>query len=172
MIRHYPIRKLILHGVIGGLIAGAVFAAAQIVVTVLLGGNWLTPIRLFASIGLGTVALDAVYPLVNVLVVGLLIHAILSAGYGVAFFVILAAIRQIGNTRGMLLFYGSLYGLLLWVTNFYWTAPLYFPQFLELHQVWHGVVAHTFFFGTVLGAYTAAVKPARWVEKAIPAADR
>lgn len=63
------------------------------------------------------------------------------------------------TTATLLLLYGSLFGLALWIVNFLIIAPIVCPQFTMVDQFWMGFVAHTFFFGTVLGGYIVAVRP-------------
>lgn len=93
--------------------------------------------------------------------VGLIIHMILSAIYGVIFVYLLFYARHLTTSTGLLLVYGSLFGLVLWVINFLVIAPIAFPQFTQVDQFWNGFLAHTFFYGTVLGAYVAMVRPGR-----------
>ena len=122
---------------------------------VILGEPFLGPLRLISSIVLGTEALQPSYPIVTAGLVGLIVHMILSMIYGLIFVYILKWIGQLHVSTGLLLLYGSLFGLLLWLVNFMVIAPAAFPQFTQVNQLWNGFVAHTFFYGTVLGAYVA-----------------
>lgn len=46
----------------------------------------------------------------------------------------------------------SIFGLALWLINFYVIAPFAFPWFLQSSPLVQ-FVGHTFFFGSVLGYY-------------------
>ncbi|MBI2953735.1 MAG: hypothetical protein HYY30_05435 [Chloroflexi bacterium] len=151
--------SLLLHGVVGGIIAGLVFALFEMVVAMVMGISFFDPLRLIGSMVLGVEALDPTYPLATAAIVGAVIHLILSAIYGVIFVYLLAYTSQLTSSTGLLLLYGSLFGLALWIVNFLIIAPFVWPQFTMVDQFWMGFVAHTFFFGTVLGGYFAAVRP-------------
>lgn len=152
-------RSLLLHGVIGGIIAGIVFAMFEMVVAMMMGDSFFAPLRMIGSMVLGTEALMPTYPLLTAAMVGLIVHMILSAIYGAIFVYLLAYTDQLVGSTGLLLLYGSLFGLALWIVNFLIIAPFVWPQFTMVDQFWMGFVAHTFFFGTVLGGYVAAARP-------------
>ena len=153
--------QLTLQGIVGGIVAGIVFAVAEMVMAVLMGGDFFGPLRMIGSIVLGTVALSPTYPLGTAVVAGVVVHMILSAIYGVVFVYLLAFANQLGTSTSPLLLYGSVFGLALWVLNFLIIAAIAWPQFTMVDQFWMGFVAHTFFFGTVLGGYVAATRPGR-----------
>lgn len=156
-----PAGPLLLHAVTGGIIAGIVFAMAEMFINLIFGRPFFGPLRLISSIALGAEALDPAYSLVTAAVVGLIIHMILSAIYGVIFVYLLFYAGHLSTSTGLLLVFGSLFGLALWVINFLVIAPIAFPQFTQVDQFWNGFLAHTFFYGTVLGAYVAMVRPGR-----------
>lgn len=147
--------ELVTHGIIGGIVAGIIFALAEMIISVATGGPFFGPLRLISSIALGVEAVDPSYPFLTAGLVGLIVHVLLSALYGVIFVSLLAANKQLQASTGLLLLYGSVFGLLLWVVNFLVIAPAAFPQFTEVNQFLNGFLAHTFFYGTVLGAYVA-----------------
>jgi uncharacterized membrane protein YagU involved in acid resistance len=152
----YPAEsQLFKHGLIGGIVAGIVFAISEMLINVILGEPFLGPLRLISSIALGTEALQPTYSIVTAGLVGLIVHMILSMIYGLIFVFILKWIGQLHVSTGLLLLYGSLFGLVLWLVNFMVIVPAAFPQFTQVNQLWNGFVAHTFFFGAVLGAYVA-----------------
>ncbi|MBI4320837.1 MAG: hypothetical protein HY675_20280 [Chloroflexi bacterium] len=151
--------SLLLHGVIGGVIAGIVFAMFEMVVAMVMGGSFFDPLRMIGSMALGSGALLPTYPLATAAIVGLVMHMMLSAIYGVIFVYLLAYTNQLAGSTSLLLLYGSLVGLGLWIVNFLIIAPFVWPQFTMVNQFWMGFVAHTFFYGTVIGGYIAAVRP-------------
>ena len=144
------------HGLIGGIVAGIAFAMFEMIMAALMMGAaafWM-PLRMIGGMILGQQALDPSYPLATAAVVGLITHMVLSMIFGAVFGAIVSAVPALRSTTGALLGAASIYGLALWLINFYLIAPavgwVWFPtgtnpvvQFL----------AHTFFFGTVLGFY-------------------
>jgi uncharacterized membrane protein YagU involved in acid resistance len=150
-------RQLFQHGIVGGIIAGIVFVLAEMLINVALGKPFLGPLRLISSILLGTQATAPTYSLFGAVVVGLIVHLILAAIFGVIFVYLLAWTGQFSATTEWLLLYGSVYGLALWVVNFHIIAPLLFPQFGQVNEFWNGFFIRTFFYGTVIGAYIAIV---------------
>lgn len=154
-------RQLLLHGIVGGIIAGLVFAVADMIMAVVvMGAPFYAPLQMIGAIVLGPQTMEPTYPLAQAAVVAIVLHMVLSALYGVIFVYLLALGRQLGASTPALLVYGSLFGLALWVANFLIIAPIAFPWFAMVNQFWLGFVAHTFFFGTVIGAYVAATRPA------------
>ena len=142
------------HGLIGGVIAGVVFLIAEMIGSVLLGGELLAPFQAFASIPLGQmppeIAIGTAIP------VGFVTHFVLSIIYGVIFALIVMVVPAMRASSNMLIAAATIFGTLLWIVNFFvlpsvigrpWfaTAPM-IPQF----------VYHAFFYGTVLGLYFAS----------------
>ncbi|MCI0485850.1 MAG: DUF1440 domain-containing protein [Blastocatellia bacterium] len=157
---------ILMHGMLLGIIAGLIFAMAEMMINALLGKSFLDPLRLIGSMGLSTRALDPDYSFVAAGAVGLIIHLILSAIYGVIFVGMIGLTGQLNASSRAMLIYGWLFGLALWIVNFMIIAPAAFRQFTEVDQLWNGLVAHTFFFGTVLGALTAVSRPKRLASRA------
>jgi hypothetical protein len=71
---------------------------------------------------------------------------ILAIAYGIVFGEIAAMLRGRAAFIGL----GSVFGLALWLVNFYVIAPTAFPWFLQASPAVQ-FIAHTFFFGSVLG---------------------
>jgi uncharacterized membrane protein YagU involved in acid resistance len=138
--------------------------AEMIMNVLILGAPFFGPLRLISSIVLGTQALQPSYPLATALIVGVIVHMILSSIYGVVFVYLLSWLRQSNAAVILQLIYGAIYGLALWVLDFLVIAPTLFPQFTNVNQFWNGFVAHTFFFGLVLGLYVAIVYHRRELE--------
>jgi uncharacterized membrane protein YagU involved in acid resistance len=142
------------YGAVGGFIAGIAFAMFEMIMAVVLDGTsafW-NPLRMIGATVLGKEALSPDYGLVTAAVTGMMVHMMLSAIFGIVFAIGIAVLPNLARSRGALIIAASLYGLLLWVVNFYVIAPVagwnWFPDMTEpLVQF----VAHTFLFGTVLG---------------------
>ena len=113
---------------------------------------------MISSIALGAQALDPGYSIITAGAVGLIIHVILSAVYGVIFVSLLGLIKRFNAPLNTRMIFGLLFGLALWIINFLIIAPLAFPQFTEMNQFWNGFVAHTFVFGAALGIFATVSK--------------
>ena len=136
-------------GALWGIVAGLLFAAFEMMATAFLMGigAFFMPLRMISAIVLGQAALDPGYSLLTAGSVGVIVHMVLSIVYGMVFGALAAR-----TLRGQMAYVGlgSLLGLALWLVNFYVIAPMAFPWFLEANPIVQ-FIAHTFFFGTVLG---------------------
>lgn len=151
--------QLLLHGIVGGIVAGIVFIIAETLIAVVLGAPILAPLALISTIVLGTEALAPGFPLITAVTVGLMVHAVMSAIFGIIFVYLLALANQLAAPASLLLLYGAIYGLALWIVNFFIIGALFFPQFLMVDQFWQGFVPHVLFYGLMLAGYVAAVRP-------------
>jgi hypothetical protein len=148
------------HGLIGGIVAGVAFAMFEMVMAAIqMGGEAVfMPLRMIGAMLLGQQALDPGFSLLAAGAAGLGVHLVLSMIYGVAVAAAAHYIPALGATRIALLLWASAAGLGLWVVNFYIVAPIvgwtWFPQ--ETDPIVQAV-AHTVFFGTVLGVYLNSV---------------
>lgn len=140
-----------------GVIAGIVFAFAEMLASVVMGNTAFMPFRMFASVVLGQDALDAT-PLGTALLAGTLVHLALSAAFGALYGVILAQLSPRSQTSsarqiGM----GLLYGAVLWLVNFQIIARLAYPWFLGAPQLLQALL-HALFFGLPLGQMIAGAE--------------
>lgn len=146
-------------GAAEGVLAGIVFAAAEMLMNLALGESVFGPLRLIASVVLGREALRPDFPLMTAAFTGVVVHLLFSILFGIIFLYLLKALRVSRPTTSRLLVYGSIYGFVLWLINFYVIAPMAFPQFLQANQFWNGFIAHTFFYGAFLGLYLQMTRP-------------
>lgn len=152
-------RPLVMHGVLGGIIAGLVFAAFEMLASAMLMGlgAFFMPLRMIAAIVMGEGVLDPTTSLMGPLVVGVLVHLALSAAFGVALAYLAPTVVRSGNGAAALVIAASVFGFLLWIVNFYIIAPIagwyWFP---ERTNAIVQFLAHTFAFGSVLGFYLHA----------------
>jgi hypothetical protein len=137
-------------GAVMGIVAGIVFAMFEMIVAQIMGDGFFMPLRMIGAIVLGQGALEPSYPLVTAAIAGVVVHMVLSAIYGAVFGAIASAVGVLRANRGALVGAATVFGLLLWLVNFYVIAPVLFPWFLMANPVVQ-FVAHTFFFGTALG---------------------
>lgn len=145
-------------GLIAGIIAGAVFIVFELIQAAVLAPSPFVPLRLISAILLGQQSALPPPPmsgLGTVVPVGLIIHFILSSIYGVVFGVVASSIGFLRGNRWALIVVASVFGLGLWLFNFYVVGSIIFPWFLMTNPVVQ-FFAHTFFFGTVLGLLLAA----------------
>ncbi len=141
-------------GTVGGLVAGIVFAMFEMIMAAILNGTdaFFMPLRMIGAMVLGQEALTPSYSLVTAAITGTIVHMLLSMMLGVVFGLIASSVSGLARSTGTLIVVASVYGLVLWLVNFYLIAPLagwdWFPS--ETNAVVQ-FVAHTFFFGSVLG---------------------
>ncbi len=134
---------------------------AQMLASFELGGTLEGPLRLLASLALGSAALSHAYPFVSVAVIGTAIHLVLSAGYGVVFLALLGWSRRFDAGAARLLLTGAAFGAILWVLNYQIIGVLVFPDFAVVSPFWIGLLEHCVSFGLVLGVYVILVRPGR-----------
>jgi len=146
-------------GIIGGIIAGVIFAMSEMVMAVLLGTPAVAPLQMIGAIALGPGVLPPAAPTASTLLAGVVVHMILSAIYGVVLALIALAIPVLRSSVRVLTGIGMVWGLVLWLVNFYLIAPVAFPWFGMANPVVQ-FIAHVFFFGAVLG-YVLGTKLAR-----------
>lgn len=141
-------------GLIMGIVAGVIFAMFEMIVAEMQGDGFWMPLRMIGAIVLGEDALESTYSLTEAAIAGLLVHMVLSAAFGLIFGVVAASVASLRESRVALVVAASIFGLALWLVNFYLIAPVAFEWF-ETTDPLVQFVAHTFFFGSVLGALLA-----------------
>ncbi len=148
------------HGAIGGVIAGIIFAMAEMLGSRFISGNpFIMPLKAIASVPLGTpppeIATSTAIP------VGLITHVLFAALFGIVFAVLVSRIEPLRTSKAVLVVAASLYGTIMWLVNFYVIAPAAGrPWFTDTPPV-QQFVYHTFFYGTVLGLYLVSALPGR-----------
>jgi hypothetical protein len=139
----------------GGLVAGIAFVAFEMVASAVLMGvdAAFLPLRMIAGIMLGAQALNPTYPLISVLPITLVVHLILSMAFALIFVAVLQPTSALRSTTTLLLS-TSIYGLVLWLVNFYVIAPIMgWGWFADETNPLVQFLAHTFFYGWILGAW-------------------
>lgn len=145
------------NGLLFGLAAGAVMAVAELVLAMLTGEDVLRPVRMSAAVVLG---LPAFTPEVSPLLmraVGLGLHLLLAALWGVVYSVLDALLPPDGRARWEFQApVGMLFGIGVWLVDFQFVARGRYPWFLELPQ-FPQIVLHAVFLGLPLALlFTAA----------------
>lgn len=145
--------------VAAGAIAGLVFAAFEMLASAALMGSHalFMPLRMIGAILLGPTALDPDSSLVAASVAGVALHMVLSVAFAFGF----AALAPGGMSTGGLLILGVVFGVSLWVLNFYVIAPLMgWRWFPDQTDPMVQLLAHGVFFGLPVAWYIARSRPA------------
>ncbi len=132
----------LLRGAVGGILAGMVFAAVTMWFADSTGGKANMPLHMISTIVKGDKAMAAGSTSIGV---GVAVHLVLSALFGMLFALAVPRFR----TNGTVALAGTLYGALLYVLNFLILAPLAFTTFKMANQPFE-LFAHMV-FGTLLG---------------------
>lgn len=137
-------RAAITVGALAGLGAGMAFAIASMLYAYVQGpGLWAPPRMIATILGFEMAASFALVPVI----LGLILHFMLSAGYGAAFALVLSPLRS-----GMLLAAGAAYGLVLYVVNFHGFTQLeQFAAFRMMAGNWFEIAVHVA-YGLMLAA--------------------
>jgi hypothetical protein len=142
------------YGIPAGVAAGIAFAMFEMIMAALLNGAgaFFAPLRMIGGIGLGRTAIDPATSLLTAGGVGLVIHMLMSMSYGIVAAAVLSLVPELSASRTTILLTTSVAGLLLWLVNFYVLAPAFgWSWFPDKANPAVQFIAHTFFFGTVLG---------------------
>ena len=153
-------RSWVIAGLVGGIIAGIVFAMFEMIVAAIMGDGFFAPLMMIGAIVLGQGALPMPEPTIGlstIVPVGITVHMVLSIIYGAVFAAAASSVGFLRNNRWALIGVATVFGIALWIVNFYVVAPILFPWFGMANPVVQ-FLAHTFFFGTALGLVVAARK--------------
>jgi hypothetical protein len=151
------VSRSVQQGVGSGLLAGAMFATAQVVAAITAGDPAVIAFRRSASVLLGPAALTTT-PTAVAIVVGLIAHAYLATMYGLSYGVyssVLSRPTRCSARRQAAI--GALYGVALWLVNFELFARIVFPWLLAVSQPVQ-VFVHAACFGVPLGLRYAAAE--------------
>lgn len=161
--------ELAKHGLIAGLLAGLVLGLVEIVASTLLLGDPWQPFDFAAAILVGPEALAPAFPVGASVMLGVVIHVLLSIVFGVMFVAVLSLAFQLSARPWVLLFYGVWFGMTVWEVGFLALLPVIAPSLkgrLDLWtQVWNGIVAYCLVYGPILATYVIWRRPGtldRW----------
>lgn len=141
-------------GLIGGVVAGIVFAMFEMIMAAVLNGSeaFLMPLRMIGAIGLGTTALDPSSSILTAGGAGLVIHMVLSMMYGVIVAGAIALVPSLSRSTASVLAVSSIAGFALWILNFFVLAGIFgWNWFPDSQNIAVQFVAHTVMYGSVLG---------------------
>ncbi len=138
-------------GALTGVLAGLVFALFQVIMGAMGLGTPLGELtEMVEGVAFGGGPISAPGIAAPEIAIAGLTHLVLSAIYGAIFGAVASKVDVLRNNRIALVGAATVFGLLIWIVNFFVIAPIAFPWFAQTN----GVVqffAHTFFYGTVLG---------------------
>jgi hypothetical protein len=161
--------ELATHGARAGLLAGLALGLIEILASVVLRGDPWLPFDFAAAIVVGPEALSPAFTLAASLILGVVIHVLLSMVFGVAFLTALALMFQLSARPWLILLYGVLFGVTVWEVDFLAALPIIAPALsgrLDLAtQLWNGIASYGLVYGPVLAAYVIWVRPGmldRW----------
>jgi uncharacterized membrane protein YagU involved in acid resistance len=129
------------NGAVGGAVAGGVFLVLNMWFATSMSEPAKMPLLMMSTLLQGN---DAIKDGSAIVGVGLLVHAVLSIGFGVGFSVVASRLR----TNGSLAVAGTLFGVALYLVNFKIFAPAIFKVFEDANQPFE-LVTHVV-FGVVL----------------------
>jgi hypothetical protein len=161
--------EIVTHGTRAGLLAGLALGFAEILASATLQDDPRLPFDFAAALVVGPEALLPAFPLGASVMLGTVIHVLLSIVFGVAFLAGLALTFQLSARPWLMLLYGVLFGLAVWEVNFLAVLPVIAPTLtarLDLAtQLWNGILSYCFVYGPVLAAYVIWCRPGvldRW----------
>lgn len=168
-IEHRDPWDLVMHGARAGLLAGFALGVVEIGASSVLRGDPSLPFDFAAAILVGPEALAPTFPLGASLTLGMVIHVLLSLGFGMAFVAGLALTFQLTARSWLILVYGMLFGVTVWEVDFLAVLPVIAPELtgqLDLAtQMWNGILSYCLVYGPTLAAYVIHVRPGvldRW----------
>jgi uncharacterized membrane protein YagU involved in acid resistance len=127
----------LVRGAVGGLVAGGAFLIVNMWFATSMNDPAKMPLLMMSTIVLGNEAIMDGSASVGV---GLLVHAVLSIAFGVAFSFVAYRLRR----NGSLALAGTLYGVVLYLVNFTIFAPAAFTVFEDANEPFE-FVAHVMF---------------------------
>jgi hypothetical protein len=140
-----------------GIIAALIFAGFEMLAAaMMMGAEAATmPLRMIGAMVLGAEALEPGYSLAIAALTGVIVHLVLSIFFTGLFAAVapsMLAALGVGTTSGTLAAAGIVFGIVLWLANFYLVAPVagwtWFPERTDpIIQM----LAHAVFFGCVAG---------------------
>jgi hypothetical protein len=116
----------VVRGVVGGEIAGLVFAVLTMWFTTSLDMGRDMALLMMSTVASGRDAVDGTASVA----MGVGVHLFLSALFGVVFSLVVPRMR----TNGTLLLAAGVYGLIVYLVNFRILSPMFFPVFQDANQ--------------------------------------
>jgi len=145
------------HAILAGVIGGAVFLVAEMLLVTLTGQSPWAPPRMIAAMILGESVLPPPATLDgSIMMAAMLVHFPLSMVYGVVIGWIVQRTARYNYTRALA--EGAVIGLAIYLVNFHLIASFVFEWF-AMARNWVSVVAHLIFGLATAWAYLALAQP-------------
>ncbi len=141
-----------------GLVAGVVFMMMEMILVAVTGGSPWGPPRMMAAMvmGEGVLPPPATFN-VMIMMVAMIVHVILSMLLAVVF----AWVLSLWNlSAGSAIALGAVFGLAVYLVNFYPVAAILFPWF-AMARNWISIISHVAFGAVLAWTYLALVHKAR-----------
>ncbi|MDZ7734601.1 MAG: hypothetical protein U5R31_17315 [Acidimicrobiia bacterium] len=148
-----PVLGRVVRGVLGGEVAGTVFALVTMWFSTTLEMESDTALLMMSTVASGQNSIEN--GTANV-VTGVGVHLVLSALFGVIFSLLVPRMR----TNGTLLLSAGAYGLAIYIVNFRLLSPVFFPVFQDANQPFE-ILIHLV-YGLVLAPLPVAGRPVGW----------
>jgi uncharacterized membrane protein YagU involved in acid resistance len=149
--RTRSVARSVLCGAVGGVTAGVVFLVLNMWFATSMNDPARMPLLMMSTILQGD---DAIRDGSATVGVGLLVHAVLSTGFGVAFSVVASRLR----TNGSLALAGTIFGIGLYLVNFKIFAPAAFTVFEDANQPFEFVAHVVFGFVVALAFFSTGAR--------------
>lgn len=163
--------EVVTHGVRAGFLVGILLGIVEMLANAALGEDSLFPFRFAAGIVVGPDAFSPEFSSGAAIVLGTVMHLLISVGVGVTFMAALRTTFQLSARPALMLLYGLLFGVTVWEVNFLAVLPIVAPELvgqLDLDtQLVNGLATYSLVFGPMLAAYALVVRPGvhdRWWE--------
>ncbi len=161
--------ELAAHGARAGVLAGLALGLIEVLASAALRDDPWLPFDFAAAIVVGPDALSPGFPVAASMMLGTVIHVLLSVVFGMAFLAALALTFQLSARPWLILLYGVLFGVTVWEVDFLAVLPVIAPTLtgrLDLAtQLWNGIASYSLVYGPLLAAYVIRVRPGvldRW----------
>ena len=146
---------------LGGAIAGLAGGIAMMVTAALISGSlgrdtWLEA-RQIAALFYGDAAGSGMGPVL----VGTLIHLLMSALLGAAFGIVSRRVLRLTSDFGTPVLVGMIYGILIWMAAYFVVLPIANPALLDTYQP--SFIIQNLVYGVVAGLAYAKLRPAPYV---------
>jgi hypothetical protein len=155
--------EVAIHGARAGLLAGVALGAVEMAASTILNNDPWLPFDFAAALIVGPEALTPAFPLGASLVLGTVLHVLLSIAFGVVFLAGLALTFQLSARPSLMVLFGMSFGAAVWEIDFLAVLPVIAPELtgrLNLAtQLWNGIVSYCLVYGPVLAAYVIWVRP-------------
>jgi hypothetical protein len=143
-----------------GLIAGVIFMMMEmILVATVQGESMWGPPRMIAAIvmGEGVLPPPATFDAM-IMMVAMIVHFVLSIIYA---FILAWILARWEMSLAVALLVGGIFGLALYIINFYGVASVLFPWF-AMARNWISWMSHIVYGIVLAGAYLGISRPAQW----------